>query len=293
MARIDLHTHSLASDGNLSPGALVRSAKKAKLAAVALTDHDTLAGLPEFLHEAERLGITPVPGVELAVDHPRHGSLDILGLWVHGVPPAQNGPLAKALLQVGQAREERNRIMAAKLADMGLDVTYEDVRQLAGVGRGGQSVGRPHFAQLLVAKGYVKTVKQAFERFLRDGGPAYASKRTLSPERAVRLLLDEGAVTLLAHPLSYPRLKADDLEPLLLELRGYGLDGLEAYYPEYGPEDSRRLMALAERLGLAVSGGSDFHGGVKPDIRLGTGKGRGFGVPALVLEKLRNLRGNS
>lgn len=283
MPRVDLHTHSTASDGSLPPGAIVREAKKAKLVAVALTDHDTVAGLAEFMDAGGRLGIETVPGVELAVGHPEFGSLDILGLWV----PLNSAGLRQALDELNQAREARNGIILRKLNKLGLNISMDDVRQQAGPDDG--TVGRPHIAQALVAKKYVKSVSHAFERYLRDDGPAYASKRILSPADGIRLLTSVGATTLLAHPCSYPRVPQHRLEELLRELQAAGLDGLETYYPDYGPERTRMLMVLAERLGLAMSGGSDYHGAAKPEVRLGTGRGN-FGVPSLVLDNLKKLR---
>lgn len=277
-AAIDLHTHSTASDGTYQPAALVRAASQAHLAALALTDHDTVAGLAEAAAEADRLGLEFIPGAELAVRW-QYGSMDILGLWLPCDAPA----VTKTLAWLNAERLARNVRIVEKLASLGLPIAYADVERVAE-----GTVGRPHIAQVLVAKGLASSVQEAFDRFLSSKGLAYVPKAVLDPAKAIEILKAEGATVLLAHPFLY-RLDQDTLEKAVLALKDMGADGLEAYYSEHTPSQTATCLAWAKRHGLVVSGGSDFHGAVKPDIRLGTGKGR-LHVPYEVLQTLKDHR---
>ncbi len=280
MKLIDLHTHSTASDGALSPAEIARAAQEAGLAAVALTDHDTTEGLAEFLAAARPDGPELVPGVELSVERPDGGSLHLVGLWVDpGEPRLQAG-----LARVQAARRERNPKMVARLRRLGLEITLEEVVAAAG---GGQ-VGRPHFAQVLVDKGMVGGPGEAFGRYLKKGAPAYVEKERLSAREAIGLIRGAGGVSILAHP-GLLELHPAVLEQLVRQLKEQGLMGLEAYYSEHQPALERQLLGLAARLGLAVSGGSDFHGPSKPGIRLGAGQGT-LRVPATLLAGLKQAR---
>jgi len=276
MKLIDLHTHSTASDGTLSPAGLAAEAAAAGLAAVALTDHDTVQGLPEFLSAAAAGGPELVPGVEISTERPGGGPMHLLGLWVdHHEKGLQEG-----LAWMQRVRAQRNPKIAAKLKDMGLAVSMEEVAALAG----GQ-VGRPHFAQALVNKGLVANTAEAFNRFLKRGAPAYVEKQRLSPGQAIGLIRGAGGLPVLAHPALLDMNPAV-LAELVQKLQGQGLMGLEAYYSQHDAPQERRLTGLATRLGLAVSGGSDFHGASKPDIRLGTGLGT-LRVPDSLLAGLK------
>jgi hypothetical protein len=279
MPGVDLHTHSTASDGSLAPGELVAVAKKAGLQAVALTDHDTLDGLAEARAAGRELGIEVVPGCELSAESDA-GRMDVVGLWV----PEKPGRLSNVLDELNSYRHNRNRIIADLLNELGLDISYERVREIAGEG----SVGRPHFARALLEAGFVKNVQEAFDRYLGARGKAYAPKRVLSAMEAIGLLKEEGALAILAHPFQF-HMSARELEPLVRRLREWGLDGIEAYYPEHTQAMTRDFVALADKLGLALSGGSDFHGAAKPSIRLGVGKG-GLRIPYKILDNLKALR---
>lgn len=280
MSGIDLHTHSTASDGTLTPTEIVQAAKAAGLQAVALTDHDTVQGLPEFLEAGRVHDLEVVPGVELTVSSDL-GSMDILGYWV----PSGPSGLTEALEYLNRRRAERNREIAARLQSLGLDVTYEEIEAKAG----GGTIGRPHIAQVLLDKGYVNTIQDAFDRYIASNGKAHVPKIVLSPEEAIRLLKAEGATVCLAHPKIYRKVDMAALEGFLARMKPLGLDGLEARYSEHTPEDTRAYENLAAKLGMVTCGGSDFHGAVKPEIRLGKGR-HDLYVPYSVLESLKALR---
>ncbi len=276
MKLIDLHTHSTASDGTLSPAALAAEAAKAGLAAVALTDHDTVDGLPEFLSAAAPNGPELVPGVEISAQRPGGGPMHMVGLWIDPHDPS----LKKGLAWMQQARAQRNPRIAAKLQALGLDISMEEVTALAP----GQ-VGRPHFAQALVNKGLVSNTSEAFSRYLKRGAPGYVEKQRMAPAEALRLIRSAGGLPVLAHP-GLLDMGPAVLEELVAGLRDQGLMALEAYYSEHNPAQERQFKGLAARLGLALSGGSDFHGASKPDIRLGIGLGT-LRVPAELLAGLK------
>ncbi len=285
MPGIDLHTHTTASDGSLAPRELVLAAKAAGLEAVAVTDHDTVAGLAEALAAGAEVGLEVIPGCEVAAEftagqNGRDREIHILGLWL----PAAPGRLAAVLDELVTYRHNRNHIIIEKLRELGCDVTYEAVKDLAGEG----SVGRPHIARLLMDKGYVKGIQEAFDRYLGSKGRAYAPKKVLSPGEAIALLKAEGATVLLAHP-GMMGLSAGALEAEVRRLVDLGLDGLEAYYSEHSPTQTKLFLRLAREMDLAVSGGSDFHGTPKPYITLGRGRGD-LRISRQVLDDLKARR---
>lgn len=279
MKLIDLHTHTLASDGTDSPSALVKKAHAAGLAALAVTDHDTLSGLEEAEETGRSLGITVIRGCELSTGT-EHGEAHILGLWL----PRKAEPLQEQLVHLRRKRAERNALIVGKLRGLGLAISLEDVREAAQ----GESVGRPHIAEVLVRKGYVKDSREAFREYLGARGKAFVPKEVLEPETAVRLLAELGATVCLAHPMlqKYP---SGWLEGFTGRLAGYGLTAVEAWHSEYSEADTRACLALAKRFGLGLSGGSDYHGGNKPGIRLGVGRG-GLRVGLDVLAGLEAAR---
>ncbi|MBN2139852.1 MAG: PHP domain-containing protein [Desulfovibrionaceae bacterium] len=278
MLGVDLHTHSTASDGTLSPRDLVRLAKDSGLAAVALTDHDTVSGLDEALAAGREFGIEVVPGCELSVTSPA-GWMHIVGLWI--------GPNPRHLLEafefIHESRSKRNLQIIEKLRALGIDIDYDQVRAAA---RG--VIGRPHISRVLMDKGVVSSIGEAFEQYLGSKGKAYVPKAKLSPQQALSVLAREGATSILAHPYLL-NLDPERTEALVRELKALGLEGIEAYYTEHSPGQTAMYLDLAKRLGLLVSGGSDFHGEVKPNTYLGTGKGDLF-VPYEVLERLKARR---
>jgi len=280
MDLIDLHTHTTASDGSLTPAQLVAAAHRAGLKAVAVTDHDTVAGLEEALAAGRGLAMEVVPGVEISLEVGLAGGAHLLGLWVRPGHPA----LLKGLAQVQEARRRRNPLILAKLNGLGLALDMTEVNAQAG---GGQ-VGRPHIAMALAAKGYAASTGEAFNRWLKAGGPAYVAKERLSPAQGIGLVRAAGGVPVLAHP-GLLDLDRPGLEALARRLRSVGLEGLEAYYSEHDAATQRGLAYLAARLGLVLSGGSDFHGDAKQRIRLGAGKGD-LRVPASLLAALKQRR---
>lgn len=262
MAGIDLHAHTTASDGSLSPTELVRKAAALGLTALAVTDHDTLGGLAEAQSAAAEVGMELVPGVELSVEDDG-GRFHLLGYLFD----PNNIPLQETLVRIRAGRAARNEQMAQKMADLGLPITMDDVR--AEAGEDTEVIARPHFAQALIKKGVVTSVKEAFDRYLATGKPLYMPKEVLTPRDAIAMIHAAGGVAVMAHPgliaLSAIAL-AQRIETLARE---DGLDGLEAYYSQHSPADTTRFLALAQANTLLVTGGSDFHGTPKPHVFLG------------------------
>ncbi|MBI5518571.1 MAG: PHP domain-containing protein [Desulfovibrio sp.] len=277
--RIDLHTHSTASDGTLSPSDLMRAARAAGLSAIALTDHDTFEGIPEAREEAKRQGVELIPGCELSLDYsglPTH----LLALFVDERP----GRVVAELTRVREARARRNDIMLEKLKGVGVHLRREDVeRHATGV------VGRPHMAQAMLEAGVVRSFDEAFNRFLGAGGLAYVPKVKLTPSEAIGAIHADGGLAVLAHPYLISQ-QPRQIEAVLTDLKAQGLDGVEVYYTEHSDKYTELLASLAQRLGLLMSGGSDFHGGVKPGVTLGRGRGGLFVRGELLDQMKRALR---
>lgn len=274
---LDLHSHSSYSDGSDTPAQLVVAACAAHLRALALTDHDSGAGTAEFLDECRKSNLTGIAGIELSADPCGPGQLHLLGL---GIDPASD-VLEKGLEPVLEGRHERNERILEKLRDLGFNLTWEEVTELAGE----DIVGRPHFAQAMVARGWAETVPEVFENYLGKGAPAYVDRFRLSPAEAIGLIKAAGGVAVLAHPLSW---YADfaELREELKPLVDCGLRGIEAYHPSAGPEENLEYLRIAKYFGLLVTGGSDYHGAeVKQGIKLGTGNGSLF-VPDKLLQPL-------
>jgi hypothetical protein len=274
---IDLHTHSTVSDGSEPPTRVIDLAADAGLTAVALTDHDRLDGLADAGRQGAERGIDVVPGCELSCEHP--GTLHLLVYFV----TAGDGPLQNELEWLQRARDDRNRLLASRLADLGLPVTLEEMEEESG----GTGTGRPHAAAVLVRQGVVGSVQEAFDRYLAKGRPAYVPKARLTAPDALRLARGSGGVAVLAHPLSLG-LAPLELERQAGELAGLGLAGVECIYGRYSAGERAGLADLAARLGLAVTGGSDFHGTYKPDLAVGTGRGD-LAVDDGLLDHLREL----
>lgn len=278
MSNVDLHTHSNASDGQLPPAEVVRLAAQAGLAAVALTDHDTLSGLEEAAQTGLEQGIEVIPGCELSVvDGGRE--LHILGLWVR--PGAKE--LETVLASLRESRDDRNKLIVEKLTHLGIPIEYDQVLELA---QG--TVGRPHIAQILVERGIVRDYNAAFKQYLGRHGRAFAPKRELSLATAVDVLKTEGATVALAHPYLLGE-NGRSMENLVQRYAGLGVNAIEAYYTDHSPIKTREYLELARRLDLGVCGGSDFHGAIKPGIRIGVGKGK-LAVPEAVLDDLKERR---
>lgn len=276
--RVDLHAHTTASDGALQPSELVALARQVGLAVLAVTDHDTTAGLDAALATAGG-GLEVIPGVELSTDAPE-GEIHILGYFIDYRQPAFQAQLA----ELRDGRIGRAKAMVDRLRELGVPVSWERVQELAA-----GAVGRPHIAQALVEAGHVASVTEAFERYLRRGGPAYVEREKLTPAGAVRMIRQVGGVAILAHPYIldvYGQFKVRlPLDRVLPELCAAGLQGLEAYYTNYTPATTAELSAIAERFGLITTGGSDFHGGgTVPEAQLGA-----VAVPYACVTRLRAL----
>ena len=277
MDLIDLHTHTTASDGSYTPSEVVFAAYESGLAAVAITDHDNINGIEEAFKAGKGLPIEVVPGVEISVDAGFRGGMHMLGYCIDPSEPR----LVAALERLQQARAERNPQVVEKLNQLGLDITMDEVRACAGQGQ----IGRPHFAQVIIEKGYAKNRAEAFNRWLGADKPAYVPKFKFKPDVAISLLRGAGGVPVLAHP-GLLKLAFLRLESLIRELMELGLEGVEAIYSEHNQALRKRLSDLAARLGLVITGGSDFHGDPKPDIKLGYGLGD-LRVPKSLLMPLK------
>ena len=273
---VDLHTHSSYSDGSDAPAELVAAAARARLEAVALTDHDNLDGIPEAIDAADRLGVELIPGVELSCRWER-GGFHLIVLWLEPGP----GPLQDRLAELQAGRATRNEHMVERLAGLGIDITYAEVVEEAG----GTGVGRPHMAAVLVRKGVVESMSEAFDSYLAAGRPGYVGRVRLSPEDAIGLARASGGVPVVAHPHTLGIFRSE-LDTELKRLAGLGLGGVEAYYPEYEPDTRLELVERTRQAGLIPSGGSDYHGSYKQGLRIGSGYGD-LAVERSVLEELR------
>ena len=276
----DLHTHSHFSDGSHSPAWLISRAKELNLA-IALTDHNTVSGLPEFLAEAEKQGVRAVPGIEFStVCHGKE--LHLVGLFV---APAHFSYLESVAEDFHRRKAEANREMVRRLNDAGYEIDYDVLvsRSLTG------NINRAHMANALVEKGYMTTPQEAFEKLLGDDLPIYVSCERLETAEAVRILRKIKAVPILAHPLQ--ELTAEGLRKILPELIEAGLIGLETHHSSYDNATIEKALTIARDFGLLPSGGSDFHGRAKPDIRLGPGKGN-LCIPVSFLDALEEAWSN-
>ena len=272
---IDLHTHSFCSDGSMSPRELVAHAKSEGIAAIALSDHDCVDGLSDAIDEGERLGVEVIPAIEFSVvsDTETH----ILGYFIDPKTDA----IKEAEERIFAAREYRARVTLEKLNELGFPITVEEVKQVAG----GALLCRAHYARVLMDKGLVSSVKEAFDKYLANGRPAYCGHQAITAEEAIDLIHKAGGIAFVAH-LHLIRLSDEDLYAFLKRLKAAGLDGIEGYYTDYTPEMQEKFQAMARKLGLQISGGTDFHAAMKPHIAIGRGTGN-LEIPYEVLENLK------
>ncbi len=277
MSRIDLHLHTTHSDGSQTPAEVVRLAHEAGVSALAITDHDITTGLPEAIAAGQALGIEIIPGIEISS---RHGEseLHVLGYFLRW----EDAQLNERLLTLRESRHRRNPKIIELLQAAGIDITYDEVRAVAG----SDSVGRPHIARVLMDKKVVTTAKEAFDRFLAEGKAAYVPRDLPAPVDAIRWIKDAGGLAVLAHP-TWVKTTEGTLTDLARQLKEQGLDGVEVHYSTHTPRQTRTYLSLAKQLGLLVTGGSDFHGMTKPDIEVGIGKGS-LHVPDHLLPKLKD-----
>lgn len=276
LSRIDLHSHTTASDGHVVPAALVTKAAQAGIQVLAITDHDTTEGVPAALAQARHHDITVVPGVEISAIDGRE-ELHLLGYFVD----IDNPELQTVLDRSREARRERAKAMVSRLSRMGMGIDWDRLVEVSG---GNGSIGRPHVAATLIEAGHVQSFEEAFTLWLGRGCPAYVERYKLAPEEAIELVRKSQGLPVLAHPYIYGRdgrRKAGlDLKRWLPRLREAGLEGIEVYYPNYPHRACRQLLSMAIRHELQITGGSDFHGSLAGN-RLGS-----VGVPWAVWEGL-------
>ncbi len=278
-SRVDLHVHSTASDGTLTPSELVAHAAEAGLAALALTDHDTTAGCAEAIAAGTAQGIEVVPGIEISARRER-GTLHIVGLFIN----PDDAQLQMRCAQMRAERARRNERIVAQLNDLGVEVTLEDVAAKCR----GDVMGRPHIAALLIERGHVATSEEAFDRYLAKGRPAYFPKAVFDPAESIALIHDAGGVAVLAHPSLLNCESEEAFSAAVAELAAHGLDAIETQWSTATDEEMQMAKRIAERHGLLHSGGSDFHGGPKPNVQIGCGPGH-LCVTAETLDKLREV----
>ena len=276
MSRIDLHLHTTHSDGSFSTREVMSFAKQAGVTALAITDHDIVEGIPEATAIGQELGIEVIPGVEIS-SRLGESELHILGYFLNRTDPV----LAQRLVTLRESRHTRNPKIVQRLNELGIDITYDEVRALAGT----ESVGRPHIARLLMEKHIVTSAKEAFDRYLANGRPAFVDRELPEPAEAVRWIREAGGVPVLAHP-TWVRTSADGLRILLRQLKEAGLGGIEVHYSTHSPSQTAEYLDLAKQCDLLVTGGSDFHGVTKPDIEVGIGRGQ-LKVSDTLLDPLR------
>ncbi|MEI6892269.1 MAG: PHP domain-containing protein [Pontiella sp.] len=273
---IDLHMHSIYSDGTNTPEELVKMAEKRNLKAIALTDHDTVGGVAPLLKAAADSFVETVPGIELSAECAR-GTMHILGYFIDHTCEQ----LLEKIAKVQEGREERNQEILKKLNKLGYRLLWSDIEREAGV----DVVGRPHFAQALVKKKMVKNKKSAFNLLLAKGRPAYAERYRYTAKECIELISDAGGISVLAHPATI-YLPEDQLKGVVKGLATLGLGGIETYYAEHHPENIKLFKSWADEMGLVCTGGTDYHGKNTPDLRLGCGFGQ-LRIPDEVLDHLK------
>ena len=280
MDYIDLHTHTTFSDGTYTPEELMKYAAQKGLKAIAVTDHDTVDSYEPSAFWADHYNIEFIPGVEIDATYDDI-EIHILGLFID----PKNEALLALLSDLQRQRQERATKIIKILNNDGIDVTLKDIYALSSH----SLIGRPHFAKFLVNNGYYDSVSGAIKNYLGRGKKAYVARPLPEPSAVFDIIKRAGGIPILAHPVQY-HLDYLREETMIKEFKACGLEGIEAIYSENGPEDTRRYLEIAERYSLLVSGGSDFHGSVKPGLDLGCGRGD-FGVCYEVLEGLRGYRG--
>ena len=281
MNRIDLHTHSCCSDGSCTPTELVELAAAAGVGAIALTDHDTVAGIPEFLEAGRRHPeVETVPGVELSTMFSNR-ELHMVGLFIDPETPV----LTAFLEEMREGRRRRNEQIRLKLNALGFPVTWDDPA-FAGADSDSASIGRPHFARALMHKYGFPTMQSVFDRLLKRGCAAYVPRELPDPARASEVMHAAGGIAVWAHPVYRERNERAWAKRIMRRFSPLGLDAVEGYYSMFGPQETALVLELAGLYHLAVSGGSDFHGANSPNIQLGSGAG-GLLVPPELLNGLK------
>ncbi|TDX59268.1 hypothetical protein C7959_101155 [Orenia marismortui] len=269
MKKIDLHIHTTASDGSFTPSELLEEAKRRELSTIAITDHDTVAGIEEAIERGKELGIEVIPGIELTTYY-QGQRVDILGYQID----YHNQELLAIIDNLQNSREVRAKQILAKLSNLGIELDFARLKEIAGE----TGVGRPHIARLMVEEEHVSEMQEAFDNYLEDGGPAYVPKYQLKPEDAIELIQGAGGIVVLAHP------GIIDNNEIVKELINYeGLTGIEVYYSKHSKEETEYYLSLAQEKELIITGGSDCHGPANEDkYLLGT-----VDVPYSLLEELK------
>ena len=279
MDAIDLHVHSTHSDGTLTPEELVRKAHEINLAAMALTDHDTIDGVPEAVEAGKKYNIEVIPGVELSTFY-NDKEIHIVGLYIQYMNPE----FKKELEALRNVRRNRNIQMCQKFTELGMPLDYDEMEKEYS----DAVITRAHFADFLLKKGYIKSRNEAFDRYIGLNGPCYVPRKKMTPAEAITIIKAAGGVPILAHPVLY-HLGKEQLSKLMDYLCDSGIVGLEAIYSTYTMGDELEMKNLAGERGLIISGGSDYHGANKPHIQLGVGKGHLF-VPYSLLKTIKKYR---
>jgi hypothetical protein len=278
MSRIDLHLHTTHSDGSLSPAQVITLAHQAGVVAAAITDHDITSGIPEAMETGQRYGIDVIAGVEISALF-GDSELHMLGYFLDW----QDETLTERLARLRESRHRRNPRIVERLQAAGIDLTYDEVRSLAGT----DAVGRPHIARVLVEKGVVASAQEAFDLWLAEGRPAYVPRELPTPAEAIRWIRAAKGLPVLAHP-TWIKIAEHSLADLIRQLKADGLAGIEVHYSTHTARQTQEYLALAKQLDLLVTGGSDFHGVTKPDIHVGVGKGS-LCVPPSLLQTMRHV----
>jgi len=269
VSKVDLHIHSTASDGRYSPQEIIGKAAGLGLETIALADHDSIDGIAPALEEVRKLKrLQFIPGVEVSTDVP-NGEVHVLGYFIDYT----SEELAAALARFRHSREGRAQGMIDRLKELGINLSWERVREIAGDG----AIGRPHIAQAMLEKGYISSIKEAFDKYIARDGPAYVEREKMTPVEAVQLVLRSRGIAVMAHPFTVP-----EPEAMIAELKAAGMAGIEAYYNGYTAEEIGQLIAMARNHGLMVTGGTDYHG---LDDSKETMMG-GVGVPVAVVQGL-------
>ncbi len=272
----DLHTHSTASDGTLRPEELVKCAKEAGLASVALTDHDTVDGIDEFMDAGRKAEIETIPGIELAAAY-KNTELHIVGLFINH----KSGSLNESMEYIVKERNDRNEKMIKALGRNGIDI---DLCELEKEAKGG-IITRAHYANVMVDKGYVKSRQDAFDKYIASGRPGYVKRETLTPEKCIDVIKKSGGVPVLAHATLYGYSYLE-IHKLVGELKEYGLMAMETIYSTYNNKQEEEIRKICRYYGLLQSGGSDFHGDNKPDIKIGIGRGN-LRIPQMFADDMK------
>jgi 3',5'-nucleoside bisphosphate phosphatase len=278
---IDLHTHTNESDGTYSPFELVDAALAIGLEALAISDHDTLTGYDRALPRARKKGLDLVCGIELSTKF-RGKTVHLLGYFLNG-PPADS--FRDWIGEMQASRRDRNVRLAQRLQSLGIDVKIEDVER-----KGRSLTGRPHFAKAMLEKGYVSSIQEAFDEFLDESAKGYVDRQEPELPTGIRRIAAAGGVSSIAHPIRLGYRDPAQLRALVSDMRDAGLGAIEVYHSDHRPAHVEQYLKLAREFDLAVTGGSDFHGEVKPGIRLGSGAGGNLNIPRSILDRLRELQ---